>query len=307
MCRCFRASWLVVLGWGCLAGAAGAAEPSHLTKLDHLVKAAAHLELAGLAAKAAEVRALAGQSPAEVRERLLQQKLAASRQLAAELAQLRQLATGGGPQVSIAVKVLEFRPAQLRKKGFPLVSLQRLAEADGPISLVDDQGTLSEFFELLEKQGLVTVLCRPQLVTVSGQTATVSIGSQADPGERTGGASAGRLDGFEFRCTPRVGAGERITLDVAFSSSVATAKGDGQPAAGTLREAGELRAQVEVKSGQSAVLGGLRSGPAEDLARILLLAAQITGARPEGGGAAAEAVLPVRAKATSHGSEVADQ
>jgi hypothetical protein len=297
MYRSFRASWLALLSCGCLAAPAGAAESSDVAQLDHLIKAAAHLELAGLTDKAAELRTLAGQTPADVRERLLQQKLAASRQLAAELAQLRQLATGGGPQVCIALKVLEFHPAQLRKKGFPLVSLQRLAEADGPTSLVDDQGTLSEFFELLEKQALVTVLCRPQLMTVSGQTATVAIGSKADSGERT--------DGFEFQCTPRVGPGDKIALDVAFSGSFAKANGGGQPAARAPREA--LRTQVEVKSGQRAILGGLRTGSAEDVARILLIAAQVSGARPEGSGAGAATTLPHRAGSPSHGSEVADR
>jgi len=187
-------------------------------KIDHLVKAATHLDKAGYSDKAAEIREIVKQEGLKDGQRLLELKMTQLRQVQAEVEQLR-LAIAASPRVILRLKVLEFSPEKLRNKGLPLVSLRHLLEKDSSSCLVDETGTLVDFLDFLSEQGLMKTICEPTMVTMAGRPASLSIGQQppfgpSESGEATTKALALGESGLRFDCTVNIVAGKELDLQI---------------------------------------------------------------------------------------------
>jgi len=151
------------------------------SRLDHLLKAAAHLEAAGEPDQAHRVRQLAAQE----REALL----ARLKALQAEVDRLQHL-LGNIPQVLVEVKMMELDRKKLRATGFDFARLGPdgksvagvggIGQADKLVDfkVVDENDPLIQLLGSLRKDGLMKVLSAPKLVTVSGQRALFQVGGQ---------------------------------------------------------------------------------------------------------------------------------
>ena len=217
-----------------LIGSLGLAVPGqaedvdrNTSRLDHLLQAASHLEQAGREDLAAgRLRSGGGRDrgePATSDEGRWEQ----IRRLELEIARLQTSPAAEQPatadQIVVQLKLIEFSWAKLQQSGLSLVSLRNLFESSEAPAIVDQDGQISEFIELLCKDGLAQVLSRPKLTTISGQPSTVEIGQDAKvpPGLRCGmrfpvySASARRgpvAAGHRFANPGRVGRkGRRMT------------------------------------------------------------------------------------------------
>jgi hypothetical protein len=240
-----------------VASTARAAE-QRTAELRHLVQAAEHLEKAGRHELASQVYTMIA---AEARAR--QQRLADRSQGPGGQGGGQMLLPGGPScpaahcvskdQVTIEVKLIEFSWDKLQQAGMNLVSLRNLFESSGTSTVVDEDGEISEFLELLCQEGLARVLTKPKLITLSGQPAAFEIGH--DPATLPPNAhSRTRLE-----CTPRVTDQGKLSLDLDFGLQIAAHGLAGQRAGGeTDRDDGFLgvKTQVEVESGNTLILGG---------------------------------------------------
>jgi Flp pilus assembly secretin CpaC len=263
-----------------------AVEAGAQQRLEHLLLAAEHLEQAGLADRAAEIRTLANEEMRAHGATLLQQRLRQLESLQKEIDLLRQ-AIATARYVKVRLQICELQTKKLEASGLGLVSLQQLLSNPTPTSLVDDNGKLTEFIELLQRQGIVSRLSAPTLMVADGQTATVSVGEQlaqaknrpdsADPTDGVGG--------LRFDCRPEIRAGERLRLDVGLrktSRSVADstcASGGSGPDRGTCCE---LQTRLELQSGQTVLVGGSRTkSDGAESGLLLLLTAEIVASGKE--------------------------
>ncbi|NQT15187.1 MAG: hypothetical protein HQ582_20695, partial [Planctomycetes bacterium] len=147
-------------------------------RLDHLLRAAEHLEAAGMTDDARRLRQQAG----EEKEGLLVQIDA----LQTELDRLRQLI--GGPQVLVHVRMVEISRSKMRKLGLDFSTLQsgpvelgggRLAGSQPfQFGIVDDGDPVLAVLDALRKDGMSRVLAEPTLVTASGRPAYVNVGGE---------------------------------------------------------------------------------------------------------------------------------
>ncbi len=151
-------------------------------KLDHLLKAAAHLEAAGMKEQAQSLRKQANQE-----KQALVAKLKA---LESEVERLRRL-TGSVPQVLVHVKMMELSRSKLRKLGFDfgvagasgsqVLDLGKPGSAERKslkFALVDDDQALLATLEALREDKLLRVLAERTLVTVSGRPAFCHVGGE---------------------------------------------------------------------------------------------------------------------------------
>ena len=164
-----------------------------ISKLDHLLQAATHLEKAGRTDLAAQVYAqLAAEAEAD-RQRLADAKLEQIRQLEAEVARLRTSSTAG-EQILVQLKVIELSLEKLRDSGLSLVSIRNLLDSNSGSAVLDEDGQISRFMELLRREGLVQVVAEPKLVTVNGRSATLEVGNLAasDPRRSASNGPASR-------------------------------------------------------------------------------------------------------------------
>ena len=214
--------WVLITLMASVLGTAAAQEPE--SQIEHLIKAATHLEQAGYGQMAADVRQLAESIDPLLKHRLLESKRAQIAALQAELEQL-QLALGPqdrGPKVVLRVKLLRLSMGKLRDFGLNLVSIRQLLDPDSPPSLLDDGGYILQFLKLLETQGFAEVVAEPTRVTTSGRPVYFRIGSSksanpaaevADP-EKNG--TAIRVpDVKRLECTPTITPGGQVILGVA--------------------------------------------------------------------------------------------
>ncbi len=176
----FPASWmrsgvatLLVLN---LVGIA-AMQPAYAQdRTEHLIRAAQHLDQAGLDELAAQVRATAQQGGLEQLQRLLDAKLQQRDELDKEIEQL-QAALASGPQIRLKMVLIELDWAKLDRLGLPLFSLRQMFGEGGPASVSLDDDTIPKMLTMLEQQRAARVVCRPNLLTHSGRKASFQIGS----------------------------------------------------------------------------------------------------------------------------------
>jgi Flp pilus assembly secretin CpaC len=264
---------------GSLALAAGcwfpAVEAGAQQRLEHLLQAAAHLEQAGLADRAAEIRTLANEEMRVHGGTLLPQRLRQLEALQKEIELLRQ-AVATARYVKVRLQICELQTKRLEASGLGLVSLQQLLSNPTPTSIVDDNGKLTEFMELLQRQGIVSRLSAPTLLVLEGQAATVSVGEpraqakhQPDAPEPTDG-----VWGLRFDCQPEILEGEKLRLDLGLcktsraASDSRRAPGGSGPDRGTVCE---LKTRVQLQSGQTVLIGGSRTKSGDTESGLLLL------------------------------------
>jgi len=252
---------------------------SHTSRLDHLLQAAAHLEQAGRKDLAAGIYAQVGAEAEANRQGLIDARREQIRRLELEIARLQTspVATdqpAAANQIVVQLKLIEISWAKLRQSGLGLVSLRNLFESNEAPAILDQDGQISEFIELLCKDGLAQVLSRPQLTTISGQPATVEIGQ--DPAAVPPGSRCG----MRFECTPRVIDGDRLRLDIDFRIQVAKDENARDKDAGAADRSLGLKTQVELRSGDTMILAGQRQEAASDAKSVLVLLTARSGGTP---------------------------
>lgn len=264
-----QAAKLAVAGRLALAviGVAIVAEARAQERLDHLLKAAEHLEQAGLADKAAEIRTLAREEIRTHGQQLLQQRLAQLEALQIEINGLRQ-AVILGPQIKLRLQVGEYQLNQLDESGLGLVSLRQLLTNATPTSFVDDSGKLTEFIQFLQKQGVVHTVTAPVLTTSEGSTASVFVGEQlarrnevaaADAHPVVVGKAAPGECGFRCECTPRILEGQQLRLAIRLQQTETQQAPPEGTQAGAGPEIGtsfQINTQVDMAAGQTLIIGG---------------------------------------------------
>ncbi len=231
--------------------------------LEHLLKAAEHLEAAGRTKEARLLREQVG--------------LARLRKLEAEVEQLRQL-TGEKPvadaktQILVKVKMLELSRSKMQKLGLDFAEIA--GQADGPSQIIgpgrenfsihsaEEVGPLLGMLEALRKDRLVKVLSEPTLVTLSGRPASVQVGAECPvPAPQRDGSTriqykhiGTRLDVLAV-ALPEGRIRLELRPQVCQIDKTQTTQVDGHPFP-KLRE-WVVDTAAEVRSGQTLVLRGL--------------------------------------------------
>ena len=190
-----------------------AAAPSY-ARLEHLLKAAAHLEAAGLQDDAAKVWQQAEQESKFVKQEI--------ESLRAELARLRR-AAGDTRQVLIRVEAIEVPAGKLRRYG--IGPYGNVLASDGgrastwAINAVSPDNALFGALDALRKANLVKTLARPTLVTVSGRMASFRAGSVVPaPVAGSGKVSVGPTTGIEIDFLPQIYSNGRLRSNCTRSS-----------------------------------------------------------------------------------------
>lgn len=241
---------IACVGLTVVANAAKAEE--NAAQLVHLLRAASHLERAGRQDLAAEIYAIVADEAQAKRRRLVDGGGVPIGQMRREAVRA-QAHPAAEDQVFVEVKLVEFSWGKLSKSGMDLVSLRNLFESSGTPAIVDEDGRISDFIELLCKEGLAQVLSQPKLRTNSGQAAAFEIAH--DPAT----VSPDSLCRMRFDCTPRIIDQGTLSLDLDFRIQIAadelarkTAGGD---ASGDDRSL-IVKTQVELQSGSTLILAG---------------------------------------------------
>lgn len=253
-------------------------------RIDHLLKAAAHLEQAGYSDKAAEIREIAERESLTDRQRLLQQKTEQIRQLQAEVEQLR-LGIESSPRILLRLKVLSFSPLKLKNMGVPLVSIRNLLESDTSRCLVDETGSVVEFIDFLQEQGLITAVCEPAITTAAGRMASICIGQQCHSGQAecnvVGVKTLALGDcGIRFDCTANITEDGEFDLAIKLRQAEPT---QADPGDGTdTNEAAnaksfDIEARARVESAQRVILCSRRhrDDPAKETVVLIVLSAEL--------------------------------
>jgi len=275
---------ILVSAIGLPFAALGDDEPDATSKLEHLLQAATHLEKAGRTDLAAPIYAQLAAEPEADRQRLADAKLEQIRQLEAELGRLRT-SPAAGDQVLVQLKVIELSLEKLRTSGLSLVSIRNLLDCGSASAVLDEDGQISRFMELLSREGLVQVVAEPKLVTVNGRSATLQVGHLAasDPraDQHRTGQPDGKLAGLRFTCTPRIAASGKLSLDLHFLRQMPadTAKMGDQARDPQAVGSQEVSTKVDLRSGDTLVLAGPpQSAEATgNSAALLLVTATILG------------------------------
>ncbi|OHB80751.1 MAG: hypothetical protein A2V98_26675 [Planctomycetes bacterium RBG_16_64_12] len=252
-----------------------AAPPSSAgDRLGHLLKAAEHLEAAGMMEEAVRLR---GQIEEE------KQALAARIEaLQAEVDRLRGL-VGGAQQVLVQVQMVEVCRSKLRELGFDFSQVGTDHSTPGAcgrpaagqpfeFGVVDDGDAALGVIEALRQDKLLRVLAEPTLVTLSGRPATMQVGDVVPaPVAQDSGAVAieYRECGTRVDLLPTVFGNGRIRLEVRARVSKIdpsrTVQVQGQNCPGL--NVREVATGVELNNGQTLILGGLvQNRPGEPVA-----------------------------------------
>jgi Flp pilus assembly secretin CpaC len=246
-------------------------------KLEHLLQAAGHLEKAGRQDLAAEIYALVATEAEADRQRLVDARLDQIRRLEGEVARL-QASPAAEDQILVQLRLVEFSLAKLRQTGLGLVSIRSLLESNGATPILDEAGRITEFIELLRKEGLVQVVAEPKLVTVSGRPATLEIGSFASASRQASGEPAasppGLPGGLRFACTPKITEAGKIMLDIDFCRQTAADPSSHEFSSGATAAGArslEIKTRVELRSGDTLILAGPRQAADSDEKAVLLL------------------------------------
>ena len=250
---------------------------SDLTPLQHLRKAADHLEAAGEwngrnlgNQTAAEIRRTADALEREAAQRL-EELTRHVEMMQEEIARLRRL-TGTPDQIRISCIIAEV-PADRAPKLLQQITENEAApeQADSQaVFWVSDARDVVSILTLLARDGDAKILARPSVVTQSGRPATVRSGGEFPiliPQDDGKTSVEWREFGVRFEAVPHALGNGRIRLEVApelaerdFANAV-TVGGMRVPAVTTRR----MNTKVEMQLGQTLILGGMtqqsKNGP----------------------------------------------
>ncbi|MBX3439169.1 MAG: hypothetical protein KF861_16890 [Planctomycetaceae bacterium] len=269
-------------------------QADHLNPVQHLRRAAEHLEAAAvgqladeLCDRAAELRQTADRLERESAARLaeLRQQLAG---IQSEIRKLEQLAPDS-EQVHVSIMMAEVNTALVEKLGLtfhdasePQTNLiERLVSAaNGPIlPTVVPCESAESLIETLRRAGAATILSCPQIITRSGRPASINVGGEFPiPVPQRGGNMSveWRQFGISAEVMPLILDNGRLKLDIApeiserdFSKGVPVG-GHLVPGITTRR----INTQVEMDFGQTMLVGGMTSrtnGPTEAIGGVAVL------------------------------------
>jgi hypothetical protein len=256
-------------------------------RIEHLVRAAVHLEQAQLPAQADEIRSLLAGQDEQARRRLLETRLRQMEELQREVALLQQTLRGSDVRTKVILrcKVLELSLDKLNRSGLGVVSILQLLESESPTSVVDTGGSVLQFLEMLQAQDLAKLIAEPTLVTRDGQRASLEIRS----GELASSdrqivysdlamARQASTENLHFECTPTVGQLGMLRLELFFrrasnskplvSSSEQGTEGSGKA---SHEKPNSSPPPVEMMDGQTLILADRKSDKPQDDATITLL------------------------------------
>lgn len=225
-------------------------------RVEHLVRAAAHLEQAGSPELAATVRQqLEAACPALV-DRLKQRKQAELEQLQAELTLLEQV-SGAGPSWQVQVRLFQVDWQRVEALGLMLASLR---EFDTPVP--DETGQLVALLESLQKQGALRILAEPALRATPGRDATYESGPDRSGAaiSRTGSESE---SGWGTRVVGRLHEvdDERIELELSIRHDSLVLGRAAEPSQEAEPRAQQLELRLETRLGLVCGQPLLVSGP----------------------------------------------
>jgi Flp pilus assembly secretin CpaC len=243
-------------------------------RIDHLLRAAAHLQAAGLEAEARHCREQAAALRRQHAEETLKQKIKELETLQAEIEALRSQA--GPKQISLNCRVVEVSHGKLKALASYLQKTHRegLAQAmAGPIGAVDSKPLVAgESFSLtivprqdelnaaianLQSNRLLKVLADPVLVTLDGRRARFVSGGQFPVVTHDDGEAALEYKhyGTEVDVLPTLLGGDKVKLQLHMRISQRSDETDENGDA-ALRNVREIATTAEVPFGQTLVLGG---------------------------------------------------
>jgi hypothetical protein len=229
------------------------AKISNADRLDHLLKAVAHLEAAGLHDEARDVRAEA--------EAVRHKVLARLEGLQQEVERLRNL-TGQDAQILVHVKMVELPTGKLQELGFEAECCAAANTGNVGFSITDGGHPLTGMLDALRKHDLAKVIAEPTIVTASGRPAHCQIGGEFPiliPQDNETVAIEYKQYGTKIDLVPVLLANERIRLEIRLGLSEldptrsVRVNDNSIPA---LR-AREVDTGVEMKVGQTLAMGGL--------------------------------------------------
>jgi hypothetical protein len=246
-------------------GAAAPESPQPLTRLQHLQKAADHLEAAGHTDEAQHLRERAADLQRHARQRL-EELREHKRKIDEEIHEL-QKTTGLPEQVMIRVTMLEVDEQKLRQLGItfetPDGSSWELAGThDEPQFQLLSGARAAAQLHALRKSGAAKVLAEPTVVTTLGRPASLRSGGSFAMGipQPDGTARLHWEDlGVHLEAMPQILDDGRLRLDISSElaerdfRSTEVIEGFKVPGIRTRR----INTQVEMRFGQTLVLGGL--------------------------------------------------
>ncbi|HEY3963161.1 MAG TPA: hypothetical protein VGM05_01305 [Planctomycetaceae bacterium] len=250
--------------------------------VDHLLKAAEHLEAAGLADEATKLRSIARQRA--IHDSDLSRKEAELECLQEEVDRLRAL-TGQAPGVVIEFVALEVQRGKLGMKAQEFDKMIGLGPISPAVSGADDEDSgdarsvvvksqsqslavveanparLPLFKELREK-GVIRVLAEPTLVTTSKRPASFLDGGQIPipvPAARGNSAVGYKTFGTQVEVIASVLANQQLRLQTTFELSELSGKDavvvDGATVPGITTR--RINTEVEMQLGQTLTIGRL--------------------------------------------------
>ncbi len=259
---------------------ASVAPPTPTTdKLDHLLRAAEHLEAAGMAEQSKELRVQYQQMKQFQEEALLQQRLGDLERLQAEVDDLKR-ATGRKGQIVIHLQAVEFALEKLRNSstaGKPLPNDARSAllktvlksSGSAPATFLD-RAAAAESVAALCDDKVLKVLAEPTVVTVEGRAVFFNSGGEFPILARQSDGSMGidfKKYGTQVDVVAKLLGGRRIRIEAKLRFSEldptldVTAEGVTVPGL-TVRE---IDTGVEMELDKTAVVGGLVSNHVEKI------------------------------------------
>jgi Flp pilus assembly secretin CpaC len=231
------------------------AETPHADRLDHLLKAVAHLEAAGLHDRARDLRA-----EVDRERRTVLQRLEALEQ---EIERLRNL-TGQDSQIMVHVQVIELPAGKLRELGLEAEWCGAGNTGNAGFRITDDPHPLASMLDALRKHDLAKVIAEPTLVTVSGRPAHCQIGGELPiliPQENETVAIEYKQYGTRIDLVPSLLGNQTIRLEIRLGlSELDSTKSVRVPPNNVSVPALRVRqvdTSVEMKAGQMLMLGGL--------------------------------------------------
>jgi Flp pilus assembly secretin CpaC len=226
--------------------------------VEHLHRAAEHLEAAGAEEMAREVREEADALLQASVEQLNQKREQVAR-LLREIAELEGV-TGSNQQIMLRCQVLDVDAETLRQLGLSFVALQkRFTSVDASNVFPRGAAQMEGFIEALAREGLVKVLAEPVLITTNGRPANLHSGGEF-PVLVPDGPDEMRIEfrefGLRLEAVPTVLTDGRVRLDIApelsrrdFENAV-TLNGTLVPGLQTRR----INTQVEMEFGETVTL-----------------------------------------------------
>ena len=218
------------------------------TRLEHLLKAAAHLEAAGLRDDAVKVWQQANQQ-----SELVSQELESLR---AEVARLRQ--TAADPRrVLLHVKVVEAPAGKLRRLGIvPDGNLVMSGRTSAwGVNLVRRDNALVGALDALREAKLLRILAEPSLTTVNGcRIAFRTTSKNVAPAVGDGRASADlAMYDMELDFLPRIYADGRLRIELSAKLSTTDLRQEVPARSATVpgSRSSEIETGVEMNSGQT--------------------------------------------------------